>query len=156
MAVSKAPLVLDGLIKNLESVKPEIWPDRGFTVPRGGISESLESWIRDADARQLREAVIRFTSLPTYGTSLCYYTLTTVCEVAYPHSIPEDVREAMITSDANEISQQVTRRPAKWGGAESVYPSADCQLEILSDENGRDLLSVLTVSFEVILSVFNP
>lgn len=154
--MEKTELVLKGLCESLESVKPSIWADRGFTTPRGGIAEPLESWIRDADARQLREAVIRFVTLPSYGSSLCYYNLIAVVEVAYPASIPEDVREAMVTSDANEIVQQMTRRPAMWGGAESVYPTQSAALDSIMDDNGQDVLFVLTVSFNVIMSVFEP
>lgn len=147
--------VLKKITESLESVKPKIWPDRGFTVPRGGIAESLDKWIRDADARQFRQAVVRFTTLPRYENSLCYYYLTLTIEVAYPASIPEDVKSALILSDSNEISQQITRRPRLWGDADSVYP-VGTQVEEYEDDNERVVLSVLSVSFDVILGVGEP
>lgn len=144
--------VIESLARSLESVKPVLYPDRGFIVPRGGIAESLESWIRDADARQLREAVIRYTTLPSYGSSLCYLSSVITIEVAYPCSLPEDIREEMLMSDANAIVRQVTMRTSLWGQAESVYPTQGAFVEALSDDSDRDILFVLSIPFNVILS----
>lgn len=143
--------VISSLCYALEKEIPKTWPDRGFSTPRGGIAESLESWIRDADARQLRQAVIRWTSLPSYGSSLCYKYLSLAVEIAYPCNIPEDLQQRLWQEDSISAVDAIVRHPSLWGDAEDVYPQGGASVEVIEDDTGREVLFVLSVPFSVIL-----
>lgn len=141
-----------GLAAAIEAAQPVTWPDRGFTVARLATGEDLEDWIRAADRRRIREVVIRPTALPAPGSSLCYLVGELTVEVCYPCSIPEDVRAAMIFDDAVTIIRAIAQSPARWGGAENVYPASAGQVETCFDDAGRPLLYVAIIPFSVIIS----
>lgn len=138
----------------IEAAKPTIWPDRGFAAPRGAIGESAEGWIRDADARALREFVVRLAELPTTTDSACFRRYSLAIEVAYPGDIPEDLRDGILAEDAMAIQCAILRWPsADWGGADIVEPSGVPTLEAEVDDTDREVLYVLQISVNVIQHV---
>lgn len=146
--------VLDTISHAVEKALPMTWPDRGFTCPRGGIAQDTEAWIRDADARQLRQSVVRWTSLAEYDTSLCYRRLSMAVEVSYPCSIPEDLQQQLWQEDCIAIVDAIVRHPSRWGAAEDIYPQGPASVETYEDDTGRIVLYVLVIPFSVILSAY--
>lgn len=152
MAYSSIAGTIEAIGTAIEKAVPTTWTDRGFQVAKLSVGMDLEDWIRDASARRLRETVIRVTSLPTIGSSLCYLTGELAVEIAYPCSIPEDVRSAMMFDDTVTIIRSVISDPANWGGAENVWSNTSGQVEQCIDGTGRPLLYVASIPFTVTVS----
>lgn len=143
--------IVEAISNGVEAATPVTWKDKGFCVERGAVGVDLEDWIRDADQRTTRQAIVRINSLPSVGSSLCYVEFEILIEIAYQCEIAEDVRTAMFADDTISIFDSITRNPSKyWGGADSVYPSGPASVEGMFDDTNRPVLFILALPFKVI------
>lgn len=145
--------IFQALTARIESLTPTIYPDVGFTSPRGNLGAGdAEDWITEYK-RLTRDFVVYVAEMPslTPGSSPCHVSQSVNVSVVYRATLADDIRDIMMAEDVTTIISGIISRPDLWGGADSVWPrDGAVSVNEAVDRQGATQCYIVTMLFDIV------